>query len=58
MTRKDFQLIADVLQEVEGPICSTETRDQIATAFARALRTTNPQFDRERFLRACGVEGA
>lgn len=57
MTRAQFELIAHVL---------SQTRDQgevwnaaiTATAlrFAHELRATNPQFDRERFLKACGVQ--
>jgi hypothetical protein len=61
MTRKDFQLIADVLKPwitrdgtpgVEDALCASIARD-----FADKLASTNPNFDRERFLRACGVEG-
>jgi hypothetical protein len=51
VTKKDFQLIADTIRYNLGPPC----RERAAEAFADALRSTNPRFDRERFLRACGV---
>jgi hypothetical protein len=31
--------------------------DEIARGLPAELRTTNPRFDRERFLRASGMEG-
>jgi len=61
MTRKDFQLIADVLKPwitrdgtpgVEDALCASIARD-----FADKLASTNPNFDRARFLSACGAEG-
>lgn len=61
MTRKDFQLIADVLKpwitrdgtpDVEDALCASIARD-----FSDKLASTNPNFNRARFLRACGVEG-
>lgn len=57
MTRKDFQLIADVLA---GDSFATEGRGQahrviVANAFADALATTNPRFDRAKFMAACGA---
>ncbi len=52
MTRKDFQLIADTIKASDlGPT----DRLSLARDFADALRSTNPQFDRARFLAACGV---
>ena len=55
MTKKDFELIARILA---SPYCA---EDQIAVRavayrFADALATTNPRFDRARFLAACGVQ--
>lgn len=53
MTRKDFQLIADTIKDLDLiPI----DRLHIAREFATSLRTTNAKFDRSRFLRACGME--
>jgi hypothetical protein len=62
MTRKDFQLIADVLRYdmdhaelyPDAAIRKAGCADR-AKRMARALSTTNPNFDRDRFLTACGV---
>lgn len=61
MTKKDYELIATILdgQTIVAPsqmaaVCR-EQRDTYARAFADALARENPRFDRERFLRACGV---
>lgn len=65
MTRKDFNLIASVFKDMAkwydeyGNVTNDhaiETRANIANALADGLATTNPNFDRERFLVACGVE--
>lgn len=53
MTKKDYVLIAQAVAEVGsrgygdiGPV---------AHQIADALATDNPRFDRERFLKACGL---
>lgn len=55
MTRKDFELIARVIKahrtyEGDMPV------DQLARDMAAELRTTNKQFNRDKFIRACGIE--
>jgi len=55
MTRKDFELIADVLsghyrngneeQKTEIAAC--------ALSFAQRLQSTNPRFNIQRFVKAC-----
>lgn len=64
MTKKDFELIAACIREdVPGQAFrngmdgsrALEVRDIAAAAFADALATTNPRFDRARFLQACEV---
>lgn len=52
MTRKDFQLIAEVVI-LTSEIFDDQTADTIAELFADRLAGTNPNFDRERFLKAC-----
>lgn len=53
MTRKDFELIAD---RIGGMTYLNETdRATVAHDFAEILATTNPRFNRETFLKACGV---
>lgn len=44
MTRKDFQLIAEVLSNRDD-----EPKD-IISRFADRLASTNPNFDRQRFI--------
>jgi len=52
MTRRDFNLIADVICRLPPQA----SRDAIARAFAVALPATNPNFNWDRFLRACEPE--
>lgn len=65
MTKKDYQLIATTFRsEYEmhksnaGPVYGQEAlkalRD-IAGRFANQFALNNPNFDRARFLKACGV---
>ena len=67
MTKKDFELIANTLRS-EDPRTkhyfdmtdwekgAADEWNTIVLAFANALQTTNPRFDRARFLAACGVQ--
>ena len=63
MTKKDFEMIASVLKACEWP-SSNDTYakgmrcqwSNTIDAFATALASQNPRFDRERFLAACGME--
>jgi hypothetical protein len=55
MTRKDYQLIADVLSKFTAEGGVTIERDAMAYDLADALALDNPRFDRERFLVASGV---
>ncbi len=53
MTRMDFELIAKTLRDAaRGAPAEFEYR-QLAFRFADALSSTNPLFDRQRFLDAC-----
>lgn len=49
MSRKDFELIASVIRAL---VISDSDKAHIASAFARALATTNERFDSERFVLA------
>lgn len=55
MTRKDFELIAEVIRELP-PHVDVDYRRLIAKAFAAKLRATNDKFIPVKFLKACGVE--
>lgn len=48
MTKKDFKLIAAVVAGMPPDADMVS----VAYAFANALASTNPRFDRERFLKA------
>ena len=55
MTRKDYELIARVVHSIDA---KDNTREYVAELFADALKPANANFDRGRFLMACGVEGS
>lgn len=50
MTRRDFELIARVLDQTRN--IEETSRRLYVEAFANALASTNPRFDRTRFERA------
>lgn len=67
MTRKDFQLIADVVKDLRNtPLYAEDLRNgetaieavtqELAHDFARALTEVNPRFNQALFLKACGVK--
>ena len=51
MTRKDFQLIANVIANT-----NPTDRQCLALDFANALKATNPRFNIELFVNACQVK--
>ena len=58
MTKKDYELIAKAIKE----IATLQTNKQagiaihtVAANIALHMGNTNPQFDRSKFLNACGV---
>jgi hypothetical protein len=52
MTRKHFELIAQTLADADlDPFALAS----VAQDFAEAFVQVNPNFDRTKFLRACGV---
>jgi hypothetical protein len=57
MTRKDFELIADVISAVRTETDGTVDGilDNLTHKFADVLYGTNPRFNRDRFERAAGV---
>lgn len=55
MTRKDYELIAQVLANFEAEGGVTVERDAMAYDLADALAADNPRFNRETFLVAAGV---
>lgn len=62
MTRKDFNLIAAALNESRTIVWDKAAEQAVADQFAvtvafvaRALATTNPNFDVARFVAACNA---
>lgn len=55
MTRKDYQLIAEVLKKFTAEDGNVVERDAMAYDLADALGADNPRFDREKFLVAASV---
>jgi hypothetical protein len=58
MQRRHFEAIADIIREIAEESDTDEAkfqRDRVARHFASRLRRTNSNFNKERFLRACGV---
>jgi hypothetical protein len=61
MTRRDYVAIAAIIQDqranhAKDGLAVQYTLDDIADDLARLMSRDNPRFDRERFLRAAGVE--
>ena len=62
MTKRDFVLIAEALRverpDRDGTRWADGARDEWSTVvlrLARALAGSNPRFDKDRFLEACGI---
>ena len=53
MQRRHFELIARV---ISGSTIDKSAKIILALDFGRELRHTNPNFNVERFYRACGAE--
>lgn len=51
MTRKHFEVAAIIAKHD----CTAKARRKLAVETAELIAKTNPNFDRGRFLRACGV---
>lgn len=53
MTRKDFELVARTIKNLMR--LDATSREYVATKFADAMANANANFDRAKFLKACGV---
>lgn len=59
MSKKHFKKLAEAIRlefERAGCVQSTEATQRIAHAIAEICADDNPNFDRSRFLAACGIE--
>lgn len=57
MTRKDYKLIADAVNEarlLSNYVLPERAIELVAQTLATALAKDNPRFDMERFIEACG----
>jgi hypothetical protein len=52
MQRRHFEFIASVIREM----ADKASGEVAAHEFARACAMTNPDFDKSRFLKACGAD--
>ena len=52
MTKKHFEAVARLIREFEA---SRDAKEFAAVVFARVAEESYPRFDRERFLKACGL---
>jgi hypothetical protein len=55
MTRLDFAIIAEILQDSFGDDISYYAPSEAVGKLADYFATQDPCFDRERFLKACGL---
>lgn len=60
MTKKDFELIAQAIAEMKDKYTGADwsingAMYPFARQMADALENSNPRFDSEKFLKACGV---
>ena len=55
MEHRHFATVAAIIADMDDGTMSRDDVRCVAEHFARKLADTNPRFDRERFLRACGV---
>ena len=55
MTRKDYQLIAEILKASDKCGVGPYTKEALAVSFAQELKKDNPNFKPALFLKACGI---
>lgn len=56
MTKKDFQMVADVLKGLLEDGVPSPVVKKAADSFMVMFKKSNPRFDEGRFLKACGLE--
>lgn len=56
MTRKHFEMIAGQLKANKARSTDKAAADILSYEMATKLQDTNPNFNRVRFLKACGAE--
>lgn len=56
MTKKDYELIAGVLNDLSCELLEAGVYERLARRFAGELHTNNPKFNWDKFLTACGIQ--
>ena len=57
MSRKDFELIAEVIRNARGGSQDADAvLDSVTHRFAGALASTNPNFNKQLFIDKCGYK--
>ena len=54
-TRKHYKVFAEIIESNRGDGVEY-TLDQIASELADYFEQDNPRFDRDKFIKACGIE--
>lgn len=56
LTKKDFKAVAEIIDyDGDRHYYDRHTCEEIAKQLADYFATQNPRFDRERFMKACGL---
>jgi hypothetical protein len=55
MTKKDYELIAQVVRNLKDEVVDDLAHEAIVTNFIEELQSENPRFNSEIFAKACGV---
>mgnify|MGYP000930104107 FL=1 len=56
MTKKDYELIIEILADQSCELMTAGVYESLARAFTYKLALDNPKFNRDMFLTACGIE--
>jgi hypothetical protein len=57
MTKKDYELIAEVIKHIGTRRMELRTLAFIANRFSQRLTYENYKFDEDKFKKACGLSG-
>lgn len=55
MSRKDYELIAQVISGLKNRVVDDMALNAIVSNFIEELEDDNPRFDAQRFAKACGL---
>lgn len=60
MSKKHYELVAEAIREARADMVDYPVRvagaNQVARYIARYLRKNSSKFDRDKFLKACGID--